>query len=63
MIKVLIILIIVMVMVNLTTILTIYKIKTDKRNRNKCIYKTPKLSSLNEKEFCKYIDNLTKDLY
>lgn len=61
MIKILIILII--VMVNFTTILTIYKIKTNKRNRNKCIYKTPKLSSLNEKEFCKYIDNLTKDLY
>ncbi len=61
MIKILIILII--VMVNFTTILTIYKIKTNKRNRNKCIYKTPKLSSLNEKEFCKYIDDLTKDLY
>lgn len=61
MIKNLIILII--VMVNFTTILTIYKIKTNKRNRNKCIYKTHKLSSLNEKEFCKYIDNLTKDLY
>lgn len=61
MIKILIILII--VMVNFTTILTIYKLKTNKRNRNKCIYKTPKLSSLNEKEFSKYIDNLTKDLY
>lgn len=61
MIKILIILII--VMGNLTTILTIYKIKTNRKNKNKCIYKTPKLSSLNEKEFCKYIDNLTKDLY
>lgn len=58
MIKVLIILI--LVMFNCAIVLTICKIK---RSKKMCTYKTPKLSSLSEKEFSKYIDNLTKDLY
>lgn len=55
--------ILILAMFDCIIVLTIYKIKRVKRNKKKCTYKTPKLSSLNEKEFSKYIDNLTKDLY